>query len=168
VKANRIFGGAMTKKSDGGTPLKLVSPPPTDPRSTPTGGQPARKLGPHGQALWDKIKKAYDIRTQADRATLKLVCEAQDRLHGVEQRIKADGLMVMARNGPREHPLLRAEAQLRSYISRYLQRLVDPNERRAGPGRPGSGGVGITWRQLQGLDAPPTYLDDDEEKETDD
>ncbi len=158
----------MTKKSGGPSRLKLVSPASTGPASTPTGSRSARKLGPHGQGLWDQIKGPYEIRSKADLETLRLVCEAQDRLYTISQQIKRDGLMMIGRNGAREHPLLRAEAQLRGYISRYLQRLVDPREPRCGPGRPGSGGIGITWRQLAQHEEKDFGLDDGSEDDEDD
>jgi hypothetical protein len=125
-------------------------------------------LGKHGQALWDNISDSYKITRKADVETLRLVCEAQNRLCAIELQIKHDGLMVMGRNGVREHPLLRAEAQLRSYISRYLQRLIDPDQPRRGPGRPGSGGLGITWRQLQEHDEDDLGLGADGHDEEDD
>jgi hypothetical protein len=155
----------MAKKSDGTSRLKLVSPTPTGGAPKPTGGQPVRKLGKHGQQLWDKIKGPYEITSRADIETLRLVCEAEDQLCAIGARIKGDGLMVMGRNGPREHPLLRVEAQLRSYVSRYLQRLIDPSEPRCGPGRPGSGGIGITWRSLQQHEEKDFGLDDGSDDE---
>ncbi len=143
----KTFSKTMAKKS-GRTPrLKLVPPTPTDAASMPTGKRPARKLGPHGKALWDRIKGSYEITEAADIAALKLVCEAQDRLVSIEAQIKRDGLMVMGRNGPQSHPLLKVESSLRAYISRYLARLTTPVERR-GPGRP-SLGFGVTYRQLE-------------------
>jgi hypothetical protein len=162
-----LFGDADGKKSGGPSRLNLVSSMPTKVESTPTGSRPERKLGPDGQALWDKIRGPYEITRKADLETLRLVCEARDKLCAIEQQIKRDGLMVMGRNGIREHPLLRAEAQLRGYISRYLQRLIDPSEPRCGPGRPGGGGIGITWRQLEQREEEEFGLDEDDTDDED-
>ena len=51
----------------------------------------------------------------------------------------------------RWYPAIRDELQARAFVARTLQRLGvigDPDRRKRGPGRPGSGGIGITWEQL--------------------
>jgi hypothetical protein len=142
----------MAEKTDTSPQLKLVSSPPNDGKPAAKATRSTRKLGKHGQALWDKLKTTYKVTKKADVETLRLVCEAQDRLCAIEVQIQLDGLMVMGRNGAREHPLLRSEVSLRSFITRYLRQLVNPDEPRRGPGRPGSGGIGLTWQQMQQLD----------------
>jgi hypothetical protein len=86
----------------------LVTSTPSNKPSTPTTTRPKGRLGKHGQVLWNSIKRSYQISEKADLEILRLVCEAEDRLCAIKQQIKHDGLVVMGRHGPREHPLLKA------------------------------------------------------------
>jgi hypothetical protein len=53
---------------------------------------------------------------------------------------------------PREHPLVKHELAARAFVVRGLTRLRSQMEPTRRVGRPGYGGLGITWEQLQDRD----------------
>src|SRR5262245_6823026 len=121
----------------------------------PTAQQPPpRPLGTHGQALWDRIVQEFRLDDAVAREILCGACQALDRAQLLQAAIDRDGPTVVGPSGSiRAHPGLRDELQNRAFVARSLQRLgLDSELLRSGPGRPPSGGVGISWRDLQGDD----------------
>jgi hypothetical protein len=106
----------MAKKSPQKSRLSLVEPDASD-------TEPPRKLGERGRKLWDDVMEEADVGDTGGMTSLMHVCLAEDRLALVERQIAEDGEVVMTRAGPKEHPLLKIELQLRSFIVRSLQRL---------------------------------------------
>jgi phage terminase small subunit len=104
---------------------------------SPTDAEPPRALGRAGAAVWRRIVGGYDITDEGGRELLSQICEASDRLDELQETIKRDGAIVMTRAGPKEHPGLKAEVALRSFIVRTIQRLgLNLEPLRPGPGRP--------------------------------
>ncbi len=100
--------------------------------------KPPPGLGAAGTDLWRRITSAYSIDDEGGRELLFQACAQCDRVAELKARIDCDGPVVVTRAGPREHPLLRAELQGRSFIARTLGRLgLDVEPLRSGPGRPG-------------------------------
>jgi hypothetical protein len=98
--------------------------------------------------LWRSVTSEYDIDDAGGTETMLQICEAADRLGSIAETIKAEGLTVRTKAGPKEHPLLKSELALRAFIVRGLQRLgINIEAVQAGPGRPARG-VGISWRDL--------------------
>ena len=102
--------------------------------------RPPRKLGAIGLDLWRTVTNQHDISDSGGVETLLQVCLAVDRLEEVTTQITREGLTVRTKNGPREHPLLRSELGLRSFVTRNLQRLGINVEPIGNVGRPGKGG----------------------------
>jgi P27 family predicted phage terminase small subunit len=104
----------------------------------PTGDEPPRPLGKHGQALWDRILAEYDISDSAGRELLLQAAEALDMVQSLRAQINADGVMVRTKTGlKKQHPALKVELASRNFIVRTLQRLglnLEPLQSR--PGRP--------------------------------
>jgi hypothetical protein len=95
-------------------------------------------LGEAGSACWAFIQAEYCIEDSGGITMLTEICRAVSRGEELRHRIDQDGLIIETKNGPREHPLIKAELANRAFITRTLQRLglnVEPV--RAGPGRPG-------------------------------
>ena len=78
-------------------------------KSTTTGTQPTRKLGPSGQKLWTAITSEYSIADAGGVEMLVQACRALDRAEACREQIDRDGEVVATKNGPREHPLLKPE-----------------------------------------------------------
>jgi hypothetical protein len=118
VESKETFarGKIMAKKSPQKPRLTLVEPPASGP-------EPPRKLGERGRKLWDDLLDENDIGDSSGITSVMHICLAEDRLEAVERQIAEDGEVVMTRAGPKEHPLLKIELQLRSFIVRSLQRL---------------------------------------------
>jgi hypothetical protein len=131
------IGKSMTKK-----PKLTVVP------SSLTGTPPPRKLGRPGTALWQSINSEYVIDDAGGIETLLQVCAAADRLEDIAKQIEADGLVIRSKTGVKEHPLLKMELGLRSFITRNLMRLGINIEPVKPVGRPGRG-IGITWQDIQ-------------------
>jgi len=108
--------------------------------------EPPRTLGQPGRNLWNRITAAYDINDAGGRELLALACQALDRAESLRKQIDADGEIIRARNGPRDHPALKHELANRSFVAKTLQKLGLDVETavRPGPGRPPSAFVGIT------------------------
>lgn len=116
----------MTKKLQvvSGDPLAHVVPSPAG-------------LETHGRALWDSVTAEYDISDAGGVAMLTQACRALDRAESCREQIDCDGELIRTVNGPREHPLLKAEIAARSFVVRTLARLglmFEPV--RLTPGRP--------------------------------
>lgn len=102
----------MTKKP----PLTLVG-------STATGTQPPRKLGAHGETLWNAVMSEYSITDIGGVEILAQICAALDRAEALACQINIDGPTIMTKTGLREHPALKAEIACRAFVCRNLQRL---------------------------------------------
>jgi hypothetical protein len=119
--------------------------------ATPASAMPAPpcKLGAVGMSLWTDIVRAYEFSDRASYETLAQACAAADRAERCREQIDADGEVIRMKAGPRDHPLLKHEIAARSFVVRTLARLgLDLEPVRGGPGRPGGGGVGVSWEQL--------------------
>jgi hypothetical protein len=116
-------------------PLSIVDP-------TSTGVAPPRSLGEHGRKLWDSVQREYGVRDCGGVEILAQICAAQDRVEAL-----CDGETIHTRNGPRAHPALRDETQLRAFIIRAIEKLGLNIEVVKPVGRP-SRPVGIGWDQV--------------------
>lgn len=112
---------------------------------------PPSDLGPSGKQLWSDITRDHDVRAAGQLATLAQACKAFDRAELCAARIAQDGQVVESRNGLKDHPLLRHEAVARALMCRLLSRMNIVGEAKRRPGRPGSGGLGITAEYLENL-----------------
>jgi hypothetical protein len=112
-------------------PLTLVDP-------AATGISPPRKLGHHGLDLWNGITGQYRIDDRGGVELLIQACLASDRVEALKAAIDRDGETIHTRAGPRSHPALRDELQLRSFIVRTLERLGVNVEVIKPVGRPGN------------------------------
>jgi Phage terminase, small subunit len=103
-----------------------------------TWAEPTRNLSKHGRALWDRVKSEYDICDSGGVEMLMQACEAQDRIAKVRQEIDEDGEVIRARGQVKEHPALKIELSLRSFVVRTLARLgLNFEPIRSTAGRPG-------------------------------
>jgi hypothetical protein len=95
------------------------------------------KLGPVGQALWDRIHREYRIEDAGGCEMLVLACLARDRAATCREQIDQDGEIIKTKNGPREHPLMRAELAAMAFCVKTLRALgLDVEPLRATAGRP--------------------------------
>jgi hypothetical protein len=129
----------MSKKPD----LKLVKP-------NGKGNNPPRALGRHGQSLWNRVLKEYDVADVSGRELLTLACQALDRAEALREAIDRDGELLATRTGGlREHPGIKPELANRAFIVKTLGKLgLDVEPLRAGPGRPS--GVHAGWQPPRG------------------
>ena len=104
--------------------LSLVNPagPAVNPLQPPV-VPPARPLGPAGTQLWEAVQRAYSVEDAGGAEILSQACAALDRAEELAGAIARDGAIVQTRNGPREHPGLRAELSNRAFVVRSLARL---------------------------------------------
>ena len=101
-------------------------------------------------SLWTDITAAYEFSDRASYETLAQACAAADRAERCREQIDADGEMLRTKLGVRDHPLLKHEITARSFVVRTLARLgLDLEPVRAGAGRPPSGGIGLSWKDLR-------------------
>lgn len=124
----------MVKKSR----LTVVGATPADPLAAPA------DLGKAGRDLWQTIMGEYQIEDAGGLALLKQACAAVDGIAECDPVVARDGLMVRGKFGPREHPLLRHQLGLRSFVCRTLQRLGLSVEPVKPVGRPGRA-LGVSW-----------------------
>jgi hypothetical protein len=117
-------------------PLSVIDLPPSAPK-------PPANVGPAGANLWRSIMAEYDISDAGGQALLEQAAFACDRAERLRAEIDAAGEILHTRNGPREHPGLKAELASRSFVCRTLQRLgINLEAVRMAPGRPS----GPAWR----------------------
>jgi hypothetical protein len=98
------------------SPLRIIAP-------TGTGLEPPLTLGQHGRDLWREIQGEYCVEDIGGRAMLEQCCLAMDRVVGLRAEIDRDGPVIRTRDGIKEHPLIKLELQLRSFIVRTLVKL---------------------------------------------
>jgi hypothetical protein len=113
-------------------PLTLVGPGTTAPA-------PPRKLGPPGQALWNRVQAEYRIIDSGGVEILCLAAQALDRAESLSAAIAEDGQTIRTRTGVRAHPAMRDEIANRALVARLLGKLGIGAEPVKSPGRPGSG-----------------------------
>jgi hypothetical protein len=83
---------------------------------------PPQKLG-GGMSLWLDVAAAYQFEDRVGQESLFQACAAADRASSLREAIARDGEVVMSRQGPKDHPLLKHELGARSFTVRTLQRL---------------------------------------------
>ena len=113
-------------------PLKVVETP-SDPK------QPPRKLGEHGQQLWQSIVSEYRVDDAGGREILAQCCSALDRAEGLRRQIDEDGEVLRIRGGVKSHPAIRDELACRAFITRAIGRLGLDVEAIRPMGRPPKG-----------------------------
>ena len=103
---------------------------------------PPATLGAAGASAWREIMDEYGITDAGGLVLLRQVCEATDEIAANDLIIKRDGRLIMSRTGVmREHPLLKNQIALRSFLTRTLQRLGLNLEPVKPIGRPGGWGA---------------------------
>jgi hypothetical protein len=126
----------VAKNPDDRPPLSVVNLPSTAPK-------PPANLGSAGAGLWRSIMAEYDLSDAGGQALLEQAAFAYERAERLRVEIDRAGEIIHGRNGPREHPGLRAELGSRSFVCRTLQRLgINLEAVRMAPGRP----PGQAWR----------------------
>jgi hypothetical protein len=118
----------MAKNPDDKPPLSLVN-------LTATLPKPPAKLGPTGAAFWRSLMAEYIIEDGASLILLEQAAFAYERAERLRVEIDATGEIIRGRNGPREHPGLRAELAARAFVVKTLAKLGLHFE----PTRPSSG-----------------------------
>jgi hypothetical protein len=101
---------------------------------------PPRKLGTHGQRLWDAVNEEVVLEDSAGVEMLLEACEALDRVQECAAEIKRSGVMIKTRTGSKENPLLKIELANRAFVTRTLARLGLDSEPIKTIGRPGARG----------------------------
>ena len=113
------------------------------------GVQSSRKPGKAGRRLWQKLSRDIDERDDIRREILRQACDIADRLAEARVCIERDGITVAGRGGIlKVHPCVNLEAMLRSTLMRFLRQLLPAQPKRP-PGRPGYGGIGITYEDIE-------------------
>jgi hypothetical protein len=110
-------------------PLSLVGPRGID-------DPPPRELGPNGLRLWRSVLSEFVVDDCAGREILCQAAQALDRAEALAEQISRDGELIHTRAGPRSHPSLKDEVQLRSFVTRTLLRLNLNAEPQRAIGRP--------------------------------
>ena len=106
----------MAKNPDDKPPLSIVN-------LTATLPKPPINLGPTGATLWRSLMAEYIIEDGASLILLEQAAFAYDRAERLRAEIDATGEIIRGRNGPREHPGLRAELAARAFVVRTLAKL---------------------------------------------
>jgi hypothetical protein len=133
---NHLGEISVAKNLEEKPPLSVINLPSSAPK-------PPAHLGPAGANLWRSIMAEYDISDAGGQALLEQAALACDRAERLRAEIDAVGEILHTRNGPREHPGLKAELASRSFVCRTLQRLgINLEAVRMAPGRPS----GPAWR----------------------
>lgn len=113
-----------------------------------------RRTYRHRPQLWANLARPCGERRWLNTrlqtaASARCCCRSAVRLIRAAQYaavIDAEGPMVDVRRGlSREHPLVKHELQSRTFVVRGLARLRSELEPTRRVGRPGYGGIGITW-----------------------
>jgi hypothetical protein len=119
--------------------LTLIDPDQADPRPDPS--QPPAGLHESGRGLWKRILRDFEISDAHGLEALYQICVASDRANECAEAIARDGAVIRTKTGPRDHPALKHELQMRSFICRALARMgFDVITPRGEPGRPSGGG----------------------------
>ncbi len=85
---------------------------------------PPSGLGEAGRKLWRAIHADFEITDAGGLEMLAQICAAADRVAEYAAVIERDGAVVHIKGGGlKDHPLLRHEVSLRSFIVRSLHRL---------------------------------------------
>jgi hypothetical protein len=105
---------------------------------------PPRPLGQHGSALWQRVQSEYRITDVGGAEILSQICSAADRVESLRAAIDRDGETIFTKSGPKAHPALRDETQLRAFIVRGIEKLGLNFEAIKPSGRPPGGGLGWT------------------------
>jgi hypothetical protein len=120
---------------------KLRSLALVDPGSIP---EPARPVGPHGRAVWNRVMSAYAIEDVGGTEILLLIAQSIDRAERCREAIDRDGEMVRGADGVmRRNPLLRDELTNRAFAMRAIDRLGINKEAIKPMGRPPTS---VGWR----------------------
>jgi hypothetical protein len=85
--------------------------------------EPPGKLGPVGENLWKRVQSEYAIGDVGGVELLFQACQGVDRADELRCIIDQDGARIMGKDGPRAHPLLREETNLRQFIVNTLRKL---------------------------------------------
>jgi hypothetical protein len=110
--------------------------------------RPPADLGSNGRKLWSAILHDHGIRGAGNLAVLHEAAKAIDAAEEFGSIIARDGPVLQTKSGVKDHPLIRHQLAARALACRLLSRLgvVDVPKRRVG--RPGYGGIGVTYEQL--------------------
>src|SRR4051794_30738190 len=85
---------------------------------------PARPLGGHGRALWDRVTDSYALDDIGGQEMLLTACTMLDRAEALRQQIDNDGAVLHFPDGQlKSHPCLKDELAAFAFVSRTLQRL---------------------------------------------
>jgi hypothetical protein len=121
-------------------PKRLSSVTASPPASSgPPRLAPARSLGQHGHALWDRVTASYAVDDIGGQEMLLTACIMLDRAEALRQKIDNDGAVLRLPDGLlKSHPCLKDELAAFAFVSRTLQRLgldVEPLGRVGRPAR---------------------------------
>ena len=72
---------------------------------------PPPPFGKAGMKLWDAIMSENKLSETRDLETLAQICAAADRAEQCAAQIARDGPVIKTKNGPKDHPLLRASPE---------------------------------------------------------
>lgn len=108
-------------KNPGKPPLSLVGDSVSG--EIATIDKPPRPLGPHGRKLWAQVQAEYGISDIGGREVLCQACEMLDRAEKLREAIERDGEIIYTKAGPKLHPAVREETNLRIGIGKMLDRL---------------------------------------------
>jgi hypothetical protein len=117
--------------------LEIVGPSTADPSAPPA------MLGKAGRKLWQAIQSEYIITDCGGLALLEQICATVDEIAECSAIIARDGRMIRGKFGPREHPLIKTQLSLRSFVVRTVQKLGINFEATKPFGRPSAG---FGWR----------------------
>jgi P27 family predicted phage terminase small subunit len=113
-------------------------------------------LTPPTREWFKSVSENYVLEEHHERILL-LAGQSWDRAAEARERLDQEGLTVQTGQGSiKQHPLVRVEHEAREAFARLIKQLGldDVEQPRRGPGRPGYGGIGITYEQLHGLPEP--------------
>src|SRR5438067_2291367 len=82
-----------------------------------------KALSVEAQALHTRLVKEWSIRDAAGLITLLTACQALDRLREAQAMLKAEGIVVTGRAGPRPHPASTVERESRAGLLAALKSL---------------------------------------------
>jgi hypothetical protein len=103
--------------------------------STPSVPDPPKALARAGRDLWIGITRNYRG-DYLEVEILKRICVLEDRGAEITAVIDREGVSIMMPNGPRAHPLIREETNIRGLVAKLLKQLLDIDRPVRRPGRP--------------------------------